>query len=331
MLGREGDAVRPCWRVHMALVFVQITFGAFHVLAKYTIESVPPLAVAAMRVAVSAPLLLLLARSIDRTWPSRRDHVQLALLGFLGVFSNQVLFILGLQHTTATNAAILMPSIPVFAAALALAMGIQKPSALGLAGIGLSTAGALVMLDIASFSSDGGALWGNGLIALNCLSYALYLVRQEPMLLRLRPLTVVAWAFVYGGIGTLLVSLPSLASLQPQEVPASTWWALLYIVTVPSGINYALNTWALKRSTPALVAAYTTLQPAAAALLAFLLLGEHLGAREAVGFALIVGGLFAVSGAGKGASRRAGEGGAGEEDPKQNAEASRRSRVASPR
>lgn len=295
MLGREGDSVKPGWRVHLALVFVQITFGAFHVLAKYTLESVPPLAVAAMRIAVSAPLLVLLARSIDKSWPSRRDHVQLALLGFLGVFSNQVLFILGLQHTTATNAAILMPSIPVFAAALALTMGLQKPNALGLAGIGLSTVGALVMLDLASFSSDGGALWGNGLIVLNCLSYALYLVRQEPMLLRLRPLTVVAWAFVYGGFGTLLVSARSLWSLQPGQVPAMTWWALLYIVTIPSGVNYALNTWALKRSTPTLVAAYTTLQPAAAAVLAFLLLGEHLGVKEAAGFALIVSGLLLVS------------------------------------
>ena len=273
-------------------------FGAFHVFAKYAIASVPPLAIAAMRVAVSAPLLLLIARAFDKTWPSRSDHIQLAFLGFLGVFSNQVLFILGLSHTTATNAAILMPSVPVFAAALAVAMGIETPSAWRLAGIALSVLGAFFMLDFGSFSTDGGALWGNALILLNCLSYALYLVRQRPMLFRLRPLTVVAWAFVYGGCGTLLVSVPSLLSLRPAEVPIMTWWALLYIVTVPSGINYALNTWALKRSTPALVAAYTTLQPAAAALLASFLLDERLGSREGIGFVLIVSGLFVVSRAG---------------------------------
>jgi drug/metabolite transporter (DMT)-like permease len=298
MLFWEGMVSKAGWRVHVALLFVQVGFGAFHVLAKYAIEFVPPLAVAAMRVVVSAPLLLLLARAFDKRWPSRSDHVQLALLGFLGVFSNQVLFISGLKHTTATNAAILMPSIPVFAAALAVLMGIEKPSAGRLLGVALSVFGALVMLDLANFSTDSGTLWGNALIILNCLSYALYLVRQGPMLLRLRPLTVVAWAFVYGGCATLLVSLPSLFNLHPAEVPAMAWWALLYIVTVPSGINYALNTWALKRSTPALVAAYTTLQPAAAALLAFVLLGEHLGAREGVGFVLIVSGLILVSGRG---------------------------------
>jgi drug/metabolite transporter (DMT)-like permease len=286
---------KPGWRVHAALLFVQVGFGVFHVFAKYAIATVPPLAVAAMRVTVSAPLLLLLARAFDKTWPSRRDHVQLALLGFLGVFSNQVLFILGWKHTTATNAAILMPSIPVFAAALAVLMGIERPNVWRLSGVALSVLGALVMLDLGSFSTDGGVLWGNALILLNCLSYALYLVRQGPMLLRLRPLTVVAWAFVYGGCGTLIVSVPSLLSLHPADVPDMTWWALLFIVTVPSGINYALNTWALKRSTPALVAAYTTLQPAAAALLALLLLHEAAGLRDLLGFALILGGLAIVS------------------------------------
>lgn len=286
---------RAGWRVHLALVFVQVTFGAFHVFAKHAIASLPPLSIAACRVAVSAPLLFLLARTVDRTWPSRRDHLRLALLGFLGVFSNQVLFILGLKHTTATNAAILMPSIPVFAAALAALLGIEKVRPVRLFGVGLSVLGALVMLDVARFSASEDTLWGNGLILLNCSSYALYLVLQRPILERMNPLTVVAWAFVYGGAMTLVVSLPSVLEVSPDAVPDTAWWALLYIVLIPTAVNYALNTWALKRSSPALVATYTTLQPLAAALLAMLLLHEAAGFRELLGFGLILSGLFAVS------------------------------------
>lgn len=290
------------WRVHLALLFVQLTFGAFHVFAKHAIGIVPPLAVAGLRALVSAPLLLLLARTVDRSWPPRREWGVLALLGFLGVFSNQVLFILGLRHTTATNAAILMPSIPVFAAALAVLLGVEAPKALRLFGVGLSVAGAVVMLDPAGFSLAGNTLWGNGLILLNCLAYALYLVLQAPVLERLNPLTVVAWAFLFGGIGTLALSVPSLMAIPFGDVPASVWWALLFIVTIPSGVNYALNTWALKRSSPDLVATYTTLQPVAAALLAAAFLDETAGLRELAGFVLIVGGLVVVSRAGGGRS-----------------------------
>jgi drug/metabolite transporter (DMT)-like permease len=54
------------------------------------------------------------------------------------------------------------------------------------------------------------------------------------------------------------------------------------------------------RSSPALVAAYTTLQPFFAAALAIAFLGERLGWEELVGFVLIAGGLSLVTGVGSG-------------------------------
>ena len=69
------------------------------------------------------PLLLLLALSVDRSIPPARDLARFAVLGFLGIFANQLLYVFGLQLTSAINAAILMPSIPVFVALLAWARG----------------------------------------------------------------------------------------------------------------------------------------------------------------------------------------------------------------
>jgi drug/metabolite transporter (DMT)-like permease len=60
-------------------------------------------------------------------------------------------------------------------------------------------------------------------------------------------------------------------------------------------LAYALNTWAVRRSSPSLTAAYTTLQPVATAALAIPILGESAGWTEAAGFALIVGGLVVVA------------------------------------
>ncbi len=77
----------------------------------------------------------------------------LALLGGLGVARNQILFIFGLQHTTATNAAILMTSLPVFAVAAAAALWRSSASARRrLLGIALSVAGALVLVNPLRFS-----------------------------------------------------------------------------------------------------------------------------------------------------------------------------------
>lgn len=283
------------WAVHLAQVFVQITFGGFHVVGKSVLYHVPPLVLGSMRVLAAAPLLLLMAAIFERRLPSRQDFPRLALLGFLGVFVNQMLFIYGLKLTTATNAGILMVSIPVFAAAAAALLGIERLDARRAMGIGLAVLGALVMLDPGRFTFGSGATFGNLLLLLNCLAYAFFLVLQRPMLKRLPPLTVIGWSFALGGIGVLLVSIPSWRDVSTEGWPPSIPWQIAYIVLVPTALNYAINTWSVRRSSPSLVATYTTMQPLTAALLAAIFLHERLSGRSVVGFAFIVAGLFAVS------------------------------------
>lgn len=296
-----GGGVLGDRRLHLALLFVQVTFGAFHVVSKGVLAHVSPLALAGVRALVAAPLVMALAWRLERAWPRRRDLPALAGLGLLGVLANQVLYILGLQLTTAGTAGILMPSVPIFALAIAALVGIERLDRRRLAGVALAVVGALVLLGPGGVASGGRSTIGNLLILGNCAAYAAYLVLQLPLLRRLPPLTVVAWAFLFGGAATVAVSAPALARLPLAAMPAAAWWGIAYIAVIPTAVNYALNTWALRRSSPALVATYTTLQPVIASLLAFAFLGETPGPRELAGFALIASGLAVVSAA---ASRR---------------------------
>jgi drug/metabolite transporter (DMT)-like permease len=282
-------------RIHLTLLLVQLAFGGFHVVAKAALASLSPLALAGLRVALATPFLVWLAWRRDRVIPDRRDFPMLVLLGFLGVFGNQILFIEGLQLTTATNASILMTSLPVFAAATAVLLRIEPLVPRRLAGILLSVAGALVLVNPFRFTADRGMATGNLMILANALCYALFLVLQRPLLQRIPWRTLIAWSFVFGGGGVLLVSLPSLARLEPAEVPASAWWGVAYIVVLATVFAYAANTWAVRRSSPALVAAYGTLQPLITVVLAATVLGERFGWMEGLGFALIVAGLWLVS------------------------------------
>jgi len=281
-------------RVHLALLAVQLMFGAFHVVGKALLGELPPLAVAGLRVAIATPLLLALAVWKDRYLPSWSDLKQLLLLGFLGVFANQLLFIFGLSHTTASNAAILMPSIPVFAAALGAMLGIQRIDRKQALGIASAVLGAVLLLDPAHFHLDGTAL-GNLLILINCLSYSAFLVLQRPVLQRLPWRTVIAASFLFGGAGVLAASASELAQLAARGMSPEAWLGVAYIALFPTTLGYFLATWAVRRSSPTLVAAYTTLQPLASALLAAVFLGERVGWREGAGFALIMGGLLVVS------------------------------------
>ncbi len=282
-------------RVHLALLFVQISFGGFSVFGKYVLGYVHPLSVAAMRVVFAGPLLMLLALRFDAVRPKGRDFLTLAGLGFFGVFLNQILFITGLNYTTATNASILMPSIPVFTVAVAMVMGIERITWRRSVGIGLAVAGALIMLRVTRFSLAEDTVLGNIMILVNCLSYSVFLVYARPILLRIPPLTVIAWTFVFGGSGILIVSAPELLRTPFASLPALAWTGIAYVVIFPTLINYLLNTWAIKRSSSTLVATYTTLQPVVATTLAVIFLGEEFAMREILGFLLIVAGLLWIT------------------------------------
>ncbi len=278
-------------RVHAALVFVSITFGLMHVVAKDVLRSLEPLQLAGLRVLGATPLLLWMAWRHDRIVPSKRELPILALLGLLGVLLNQVLFIVGLDFTTASNAAILMPSIPVFAIAVGALLKIERIGLRRLTGVLLTVAGCLALLDPGRFTAARETAVGNLLILLNCLSYAAFLVIQRPILQRLPWRTVIAWSFLFGSGGILAVGAGRLAALEPATVPAVAWLELGFIVLFPTFLGYALSTWAVRRSSPSLVAIYTTVQPLVAAVAAVAFLGESPGLPEAIGFVLISAGV----------------------------------------
>jgi drug/metabolite transporter (DMT)-like permease len=293
---REGQAAQSADRgAIVALLAVQVIFATLHVVGKIVLTEIPALAFAASRVLIAAPVLALMAWRHDRVIPTGRDWRALAVLGALGVFANQVLYLVGLRFTTATNAAILMPSIPVFTVAAAALLGAERLTRRRLAGVALAAVGALILLDPARLELGGRTSLGNLLVAGNCLCYAFYLVLLRPQLARLPWRTVVAGAFVTGGAATLLVSLPTLATIDWPAVHGATWLAIVYVGLFPTVGTYALNTWAVRRSSPSVAAAFTTLQPMFTALLATLFLSERFGWLQAAGLGLIVAGLAVVS------------------------------------
>lgn len=289
----EPSRVEP--RVHLTLLSVQLLFAGFHVVAKLLFRDLHPLALAAVRVVAATPVLLLFAWRHDRVLPRLRDLPRLAVLGVLGVFFNQVLFVLGLDRTTATNAAILMPSIPVFAVALGALGRIERIGRRRISGIALAVAGALLVIGPWRFQLTQGQGLGNLLILTNCLSYAAFLVVQRPLLERLPWRTVIGWSFLFGSLGVVAVGGDEMMALAAGRPAPGVVAGLLYVVLGPTIFAYAANTWGIRRSSPTLVATYTTLQPLATALLARLVLAEPLGIRQLGGFLLIAGGLWRVS------------------------------------
>lgn len=278
----------------VALLVVQTVFSTLQVVGKVVLAELAPLALAGIRVAIATPLLMLWAWRVDRVLPGRDDLRRLAVLGVLGITANQGLFLVGLSLTSATNAGILMPSIPVFTAAAAALLGIERLGAVRAAGVALAAGGAVVLLDPSRFALDGRGQLGILLILGNCLCYSFFLVLLRPLLARLPWRTVIAWSFLFGGGAMLAVAAPALLGTTWTALSPATVWGAVYIGLGPTAGAFALNTWAVRRSSPATAAAFTTIQPLLTGAMAVAVLGESPRPAQGVGFLLIVVGLGLV-------------------------------------
>jgi drug/metabolite transporter (DMT)-like permease len=283
------------WAPHAALLIVQMAFAGGAVEGKLAMRAtatggggVDPFALAMARMLGAAVFFQLLARLRPSRPPALREHARIALLSLLGIVLNQTLFLVGLRITTAFAAALLGATIPVFTAGLAVLLRVERPATRTAVGLALAFSGVLWLTGVGSL--DLGAL----LIALNCLSYALYIVLAKPVLQRLGARTLVTWVFTWGVLMMVPVGGWRLAADLPQWGPRA-WLLVGFMIACPTIIAYLANAWALQRSTPTMVTIYIYLQPLLAALLQWVQMREPVSRRALVASALILAGVAVVT------------------------------------
>jgi len=283
---------KPPASVHLALLAVQLMFASLGVAAKEALRELGPFALIAFRTPVAA-LIFLVAWLIGWREPiAARDFLALSVYALFGIVINQLLFISGLQRTTATNAVVIGATIPVFTVGVAVLLRKETATSAKLMGLAVAFAGALVIVGVDRFQS--GRTLGNLLIVGNSLSFAIYLVVSRKLLERYRTMTVITWTFVLGALGVFPFGAHDLIQAAPT-VSTGTWTRALYIVLFPTVGTYFLNAFALKRAPASLVAVYIYLQPVVGALLAAWRLGERPAAATYLGGILIGAGIWLVS------------------------------------
>jgi drug/metabolite transporter (DMT)-like permease len=277
--------------VHLALLGTQSGFALFPILGKLAFPTIPPLALAAIRVVCAALVLEGIRRLASDRELEPRDRPAVFLYALLGVSFNQLLYIVGLSWTTAINTSILCATIPVFTLAVSVLLGHERLDARGVVGVVLAMAGILVLLDVTRFDLSSRFLRGNLLIVANSLSYSFYLVLSRPILARYSARTIVSRIFAYGSIVIVLAALPALSRFRPAAVDRLAWWSLGGILVFGTVLPYLWNSWALARTPASRVAFYVFLQPVIASILAVAVLGERVSSRTAMAAALVFAGL----------------------------------------
>lgn len=281
---------------HVALVAVQVMFGTWPIFGKVVLRSMSSTSLVGFRICGAAIVLTLFRRQFSQLLRlPGRVVAWITLSSLLGVVLNQLLFVKGLSLTTAINASLLTTTIPVFTLAVSIALRHDRASLRNILGIGLAAAGVIYLVDPwrASFSAQ--TTLGNILIVINSLSFGAYIAVSRDLFRRYGALDVITWIFIVGAILTLPFAGYAWTGDELNTVSLSTWLMVAYIIIVPTVAAYYLNSWAVIRVSPSIVAIYIYLQPLLAFGFAPMILGESWTSRTLVACALIFAGVGVVT------------------------------------
>lgn len=233
-------------------------------------------------------LLVENARRPDRPALSARDIWVLAISGFF--FAADVAFYHSAIHMTAVaNAALFLNFAPIFVVLGAWLIFDERFSRAFLAGLALALVGAAVLMS-RSFSLSLGNLLGDAFSIAAASFYGSYMLAISRLRMTLSTATIMAWS----GLATTLSLLPLTLASGETLVPSSLrgWLMLLGLALVSQAAGQGLIAYAFAHLPAAFSAVALLLTPVLAALFAWLLLGEPVGASQMIGGAIVLGGIY---------------------------------------
>ncbi|KKM09376.1 hypothetical protein SY88_19190 [Clostridiales bacterium PH28_bin88] len=279
---------------YLVLTVASFLYGGNVVAARVISSQVPPVALAAFRGLLGLVVLMLLARRQLVKSPRLcfRDLLLLALMGFFGFTVAYTSFLWGMQRSSATNAAIIIATIPAVTNAL-LAIGWHlKPSRYQVLGIGASFFGLLVVFSGGSLARLLALNLSLGDVALlvNVLAVALFTIMVQEAVARFSSQVSSVYALMFGT--AMLVPLGVWEVItQGWHLAWQGWLILLYMGGVVSGFTVFLHFEGISCIGSGRASIFNNLTPVFSIILAVWLLGERLTIYHWVGFGLVLGGI----------------------------------------
>jgi drug/metabolite transporter (DMT)-like permease len=281
--------------IDLMLLAMILIWGINFAVVKAALAEMTPLSFNSLRFLLASALTLLSLRLTEGgVGFARGDWWRLLGLGLIGNTCYQLLFINGINHTTAGNSALLLATTPIFVSLIGAAFGIERVGKLAWVGVFLSLAG-IFMVIVGSGKELGLAketISGDILVLIGAAAWSVYTVLSKPMLSRYSALKLTALAMAAGTPFIVLFSIPQLLAQDWATVSWQGWLGLFFSGSMAIALSYIIWNSGVSKVGGARTAVYSNLSPVVASIFAWLTLGEAITIFMVVGAAMIFLGIY---------------------------------------
>jgi drug/metabolite transporter (DMT)-like permease len=274
------------------MLLLTVTIWALNfTVSKYILDAgLGPLPYSSLRYSAAALVFVALTYPRERSFRIARSDLPLVALAVVLLLANQLSFVYALDLTTATTAALLFGTLPIFTALISRLAGIERlgrrfwiAAVLSFAGVALVTAG--------SGKSVSSNLGGDLLAVLGAATWGAYSVAIAPLMRRYSPFRLSAIFLASVSVALLLLASPKLRD-QSFDFGALVWIGFAFAVLGPLVLTNVLWFTAIDKVGPSRASLFANLQPFLAAIIALLLLDEQLTRTQVVGGLAIAAGIL---------------------------------------
>jgi drug/metabolite transporter (DMT)-like permease len=213
-------------------------------------------------------------------------------LGVIGNTVYQVLFILGLSMTSASNCALIIATTPAMVTDFGLLLGLERTSRRMTVGIVLAFAGVTAIVSAHGLSLGQQAFKGNLLILGSVICWSIYTLGVRSLSSEISSLRVTVLTILVGTPGLVILSAPSLVRIPWHQVTASAWVGLAYTAILTLVVGYVLWNRSVQKVGGGRTSIYTCATPIVATTVAWLMLNERPTLLQAAGTILILSGVL---------------------------------------
>lgn len=293
------------WRSALPLAMLTVVvliWSSNNIASKLVLREMSPGLLTLVRFTLTTVLFHLPAFLFIRRYgaPLRRgDWLRLGIASVLGYAVSALMFQIGISMTTATYAALMMMTGPLWTAVLErVFVGTPIGLTQGI-GMAISFASAAYLATGGGIGEMNSALILGGILLMGCqTAWGGYTILTKPLLAHRPPLTIVTAASLIATptIWPITAEMGAFGELsQVAGWSTSTWLGLAYLILVAGVCSQVLYAYGLRDVTASQAMAFTYLMPVFTAFFAAIFLDEQVTIATVICGAAIVFGLWLVN------------------------------------